>query len=181
MYYYCRECLNMDLSDHNKYDYNECFCSWFRKYFNPNSQACSTHFDQREKSVSGCYLTTIMCEILNEPDDCDILKKMRFFRDSYLQINPEFYPILYEYDQIGPIIKEKLKNDNFKNMISFMMKELYLKPIILNIENKEYDKAIILYREMFLELKNFYKLNDIEIKEENKTKVKQLGHGYFVQ
>lgn len=179
-YCYCNECLNMDLSDINKYDSNECYCSIYHKYINKNDHACSsTNFRYNENlKKSDCYLTTVMCEILNNNDNNYILNTLRMFRDNYLQVNHEFYPILFEYDQIGPIIKRHLLNDSFKHIKSFMMMEIYLKPIVQYIDDGEYEKAINKYKYMVNELKNFYHIEDCCLTNYQINNPKEMGHGY---
>ena len=183
-YCYCRECLNMDLNDRNKYDSNEAYCTERHKYFNPNSRACNNSFVYNENwnksSSSGCYITTAVCDIMNLEDDNIYLEKLRNFRDNYMQKDPRLQEILVEYDIIGPMVSYNLKDDSFRRTISFMMLELYIKPITKLLDNQKYTEAILKYQEMTENLRTFYKIDkpDINI---NEIDTHDIGKGHKIK
>lgn len=172
---YCYECLKMDLSDRNKYDNEKAYCTGYNRYIDIHDRACSKYFiyDESKKSPSGCYLTTTMCEILNFDDDNILLNTLRDFRENYLKKNKELLPILFEYDIVGPIISNCIKNDPKRLNISKCLFKNYIRPVVCLIKQNKYNEAINLYKEMTNNLKILYAI-DIEAKEYNYN-IKTLG------
>ena len=176
-YCYCRECLCMDLKDRNKYDLNEAWCSAWRKYFNPNDKACSRYFqydESRKPNAGGCYLTTIIHNILEMSDDSYALTTLRNFRNNYMLNNPDLYVMLIEYDVIGPKIASFLANDPQRKDIANVFYKAYILPTIEKIANKKYDEAISLYQDMTNKLKNLYNV-DSTIDKKLDINIKTLG------
>lgn len=102
-------------------------------------------------SPSGCYITTIICEILGYDDNCEVLNVLRNFRDKYLKLNLDKYlGILQQYDFIGPIISEGLRNLEDKEKFSLMLLKNYLIPCTKEIKNNNYEMAILIYKEMVM-------------------------------
>ena len=176
-YCYCRECVCMDLKDRNRYDSNEAWCSAWRKYFNPNDKACSRYFqyDESKKNTSGgCYLTTIICDTLGMPDNGYALKTLRDFRNNYMLNHPETYPMLIEYDVVGPKIANALNHDPCKTIIAYDLYQTHILPIIDEIIFKNFNEAIRKYQDMTNKLKNFYQI-DTTIVRKLDIKIKTLG------
>lgn len=174
---YCRECECMDLDDRCSYNSNKAWCSAYHKYFNPNEHACSTYFQyaqNREKQSGGCYLTTIIHNILDMPDNGYALNVLRNFRDEYMLNHPETYIMLVEYDIIGPKIAKALQNDPLNKIIAKTFYETHIKPITNLVNMKEYDIAIIKYQDMTNKLKNYYQI-DTTIDKKLDIKTKTLG------
>lgn len=178
-YCFCRECMKMNLKDINRYDNQECYCTQYHRYINKNDKACSLHFEYNEtlSKQSGCYITTAICKQMGLEDNCEYLNKLRNFRENVLKKDPNYYYILYEYDIIGPIICENLKEDPFKNIRSLIILENFIKPIIDLIDNREYTEAINKYTEMVNELKSFYNIPDIDY-ENIDINIDNIGKGY---
>ena len=68
--YWCtKNDCRVDEKTYIKYcrDYNYSSCSIFRKV-----------------DSSGCFITTIVCDILKKPDDDKVMKNLRYFRDNVL-------------------------------------------------------------------------------------------------
>lgn len=174
---YCRECLKMDLSDRNKYDNNEAYCTERKHYYNTNDRACFTYFiydENRNQNSSGCYITTIVCDILKYSDNCNCLNVLRQFRD-YMLTKPSLMSILYEYDVIGPIIAKNILNDQNKEQIATHLYNNYISVVVRLIENKNYDLAIKKYTEMVNLLKKLYNVDiTLNVEEEKVT-----GKGYL--
>lgn len=174
---YCRECLKMDLSDRNRYDNNEAYCTERRHYYNINDRACSTYFEydeNRRSTSSTCYITTIVCNILKYDDNCDCLNTLRKFR-NYMLTQPCLLSILYEYDVIGPIISKYIEEDKNKEQIANNLYNNYIKPTVTLIENKDYSLAINKYTDMVNILKKLYNIDiALTIDEEKIT-----GKGYL--
>lgn len=167
----------MDLKDRWRYDSEKAWCSARREYYNPNDRACSTYFkyDESRKPISGgCYLTTIICNILGMNDHSMYLDYLRRFRDDYMLNNPETYPMLIEYDVVGPKIAEALNSDPCKFTIANDLFQKHILPIIEDINYKNFDVAIKKYENMTNKLKNFYQI-DTTIDRKLDINIKTLG------
>ena len=174
---YCRECECMDMEDAWKYDSSKRYCSERREYYNPNEQACSRmKYDEKRnpKPSSPCYLTTMINNILGMPDDGYTLNTLRSLRDNYMLKHPETYPMLLEYDIIGPRIAKKLQNDPINIYIAREFYNSHILPVTEDVLNRRYEEAIAKYQEMTYKLKNHYNIDDT-ITEEIKVNIKTLG------
>ena len=162
----CSICENLKLSDYrlDYYGKKQCYCKEKCKYIKENSEICrdvlissSNYSRLGSYSPSGCYITTMVCEILGYEDDCELLSTLRKFRDNYLKKNlDKFLPILQQYDFIGPIISNCLRCKEDKEEFSLNILKYYLIPCVREIENNNYDKAIEIYKEMVLLLTNVF-------------------------
>ncbi len=156
------------INDYCSKDYNVSYCPFYQQY-GPKS--------------SGCFITTIICDILNNEDNNEIMNTLRNFRDNVLQENEEYYDILKLYDSIGPIISKLLCNDENREELSKVVLENILKPICIMIKEHKYDDAAEAYRVMTLKFISYYKLkkkynkivdDNYNIKNFNP---KEAGHG----
>lgn len=140
-------------------------------------------YSNSHSSSSGCYLTTMLCNILKMSDNNPFLNKMRAFRDNYLQKNEKYKDILVQYDIIGPEIAKKLNNDKDKIKIAVTYFYTYIKIICKYLDNKEYDKAIKLYIDMTNSLISYYNTNNIVISAEDikNADISKAGHGIYVK
>ena len=141
-HYYCSK----DEKDVDKYTINN-YCDNSLNYRN-----CPIY-------RKGCYLTTAMCDILNLDDHSRTLDTLRDFRDSYMKNNDDCIPLLEDYDRVGPILSEKLLTDKNKSRTAHIMLIEYITPAIKSIDNKDYDNAIEIYKDMTLSLMDYYRLD----------------------
>lgn len=119
-----------------------------------------------EKPSSGCYLTTATCDILGLEDKNIYLQIFRKFRKDYLHHRPECLPILEEYDFVGPVIAQRLMNDENKEQIAQDLLKDYIHPIATNLITKfdgNYDFAIKSYAQMTRELIKRYNLETMAL------------------
>ena len=175
---YCAECLLLDLND-NKWG-NEYYCTKKRKYVDPKSVACNYFIPRKQETGykrSGCYITTIICTILNQPDDCDLLTTLRHFRDNYLKEKKEYLNLLLEYDYVGPIISKLLLQE--PNMIQMAqdLTNIFLLPCYYLIKTNNFDDAIAVYKNMVTALKIRYNLFDIHFNKTTNIPLEELGKG----
>jgi len=173
----CRECECMNMEDQWKYDRSKRYCTEKREYYNPNDRACSKmRYDEKRKPIktSGCYLTTMISNILGFPDNGYALQTLRNFRDGYMAKHPETYPILIEYDIIGPQIAEELRKDPINMYVARMYYNTSIIPIVEHIKHEEYGIAILKYQDMTNRLKNFYHIDE-QIPENINIDIKTLG------
>ena len=194
---YCSECTYLNLESCDLYgkfwcekrlerhsaDEKECnrFC---KAYSRDQSVSNSAYKYSIEHSSSpGCYLTTVMCNILKIPDKNYYLNTMRNFRNNILQKNIKYKEMLVEYDIVGPKIAKYIKNDPIKYDISSSILFRYIKPICLMINENKNEKAIEKYKEMTNKLKIIYNisndsLNNVLIENAN---ILESGHGIYKQ
>ncbi len=80
-----------------------------------NRRVTDSNISSAEKMVtssnSNCFITTAVIDILHEEYGHVLLNKLKHFRNDVLQQNPAWHPILHNYDNIGPQIADKLRND----------------------------------------------------------------------
>lgn len=133
--YYVRYC---------KHDYNRRDCPLYRKYGPYES--------------SGCFITTVTCEILGQQDNSLIMNHLRNFRDNVLQTNEKYYDILKEYDVIGPKLADCIRQDKDREVMANGLYKNVLVPVSQLVNDKDYDKAVETYYVMTLMLINYYGL-----------------------
>lgn len=159
-WYTCADCSYMDLSDTK---YGDAWCGYYREYTNPTRSGCS-HCKVEDRTVgngsAGCYLTTAVVDILGHEDHGYVLESLRNFRENFLRKDKKYFNILKEYDEIGPVIKENMENDEQKKVVANAMLYLRLLPIIENIEKGSNKEAIELYKDMVYVLKEEYNIEN---------------------
>lgn len=153
----------------------------YRRYCRDyNYSDCSVY---KQSSSSGCYLTTMVCNVLKKEDNDFVLDIMRKFRDNYLQKNPKYYDLLKAYDNIGPMIANNIYNDKDKKNLSQKLYDNVLLDISVDIINKNYLDAVKKYQKMTTFLTAYYNLSDIYLTFEecnygfDKVEKNRLGHG----
>lgn len=152
-------------------------CIYLKNCYYPDDTICSYY--QNKKSYvpgGGCYITTIICDMLGFDDKCNILETLRGFRKDVMQTSSEYKEVLYEYDTVGPKISKSIKEDKDLELINGML-DFYILPVVSLIKNKDYKEAIIRYQNMTKSLENYY---GIEYTGEVPTNYdyKNGGHGY---
>ena len=192
----CGTCTYLDLSDGNCYGKYYCnkkcerhlatdtACYSYTKAYSRDSGAIKNaiDFSKGKSSNSGCYITTMLCDILKLSDSNYYLNTLRMFRDNYLSKNEEYKGILVEYDIIGPMICSNLINDKQNKLIAARMFFNYIKPVVSLINDKMYKDAISLYKLMINQLKELYNISySISNEEILNSDIKKSGHGYFVK
>jgi len=191
---YCGECTYLDLSNGDIYGKFYCEKKWERHlatdiecgsfckaYSRDYSTIQNAYRYSNDHNSSGCYLTTMLCNILGMNDNNIYLQSMREFRKNILQKDEKNKFLLVEYDIIGPKIAEYLNNDPSKEMIAKNYFTSYIKPITALINEQKYELAINIYIFMTNSLKNLYNLNYISISdiEIENADIKQSGHGTY--
>ena len=125
---------------------------------------------------SGCYITTVVCKILEEKDNCFCLRWLRFFRDKVLKQDEKYAELLYQYDHLGPQISYYLMLDPYKEELAHVLLDYYIKPITEFIIHKHYDEAIENYIQMTKELQKRYSIDQIDYNNEYQD-LTNAGHG----
>ena len=130
----------------------------------------------------GCYLTTVLCEILKANDNNPFLNTMRSFRGNILQKDDKYKQLLVEYDIIGPEIAKNLINDPLKYQIAANAFGKYIKPITDLIRKKDYEQAVNMYVEMTNKLKSFYNIETtVSINAIKEADINYSGHGVYTK
>lgn len=173
----CGECALYDSKGTVKWG-NEHYCEKEGKYYPPTKQACSSFIKNNQKEGyqrAGCYITTIVCNILGYADDCELLNILRDFRENYLKQNSEYLPLLIEYDQIGPIISNAISNDPDAIIAAIETTRNFLIPCVQAIKSQKFAKAIEIYKSMVLLLKIKYNLLGVAIDYTTPEPIETLG------
>ena len=175
---HCGSCINFEDKNGGPYDktnadYIKGYCTWFKSYYYPDDQ-CDSHYRLRGGSGGGCYITTIICEVLDQEDTCDSLETLRSFRNNVLQKDSKYSGILHEYDAVGPKIAQELRQEEKDFVLDLY--HGFIVPIISDIKGKRNAEAVSKYIVMTRALEETY-----GISYENKIPVtydyKQGGHG----
>ncbi len=168
----CGICENLDLTKTKRDYYGKTtyYCKAKRDYVKMDKEVCPSTLITRGNysrlgsyKPSGCYITTIMCEILGYSDDCEILTVMRAFRDEYLKLHAEYIPILLEYDQIGPKICEKIREDEDNYRLALEAMKYYLLPCASAYKSGNPLEALKIYQNMIQRLRIMYGLESFVI------------------
>ena len=123
------------------------YCSYIRSYYYPGDKTC-VHYS---KGNSGCYITTIVCDILELPDDCGLLETLRNFRSNVLQKEPKYKKVLYEYDVVGPQIAKCLMEDYIEKEDKEMANGLlncFILPTVDRIKEGRNTEAVKIYTQL---------------------------------
>lgn len=194
MSYQCAECTYLDLNSgdcygkfycERKYERHfasdpECgrFCRAYSRDYGTIQNALEY---SNSHTSSGCYITTMLCNILMISDDYLHLNEMRNFRNKTLQKDDKYKELLVEYDIIGPKIAEFLSKDPLKEKLAIQLFFKYIVPIIKAIKSQNNDEAVNLYVAMTNFLKDLYGLNGVSISkmEIDAADINKSGHGSY--
>ena len=127
---------------------------------------------------NSCYITTIICQILKLPDDYPLLQKLRNFRDNVLLKNKTYTYLLQEYEVISSLLGELLKQDKKSLKLCRNLVIMYIGPMITFIDMKNYESALITYRQMINLLKETYGITG-KMEEVKNYDYQKGGHGYI--
>lgn len=152
-------------------------CIYLKGCYYPDDSICSYYKDKSSYLPGGgCYITTIVCDMLGFDDKCNILETLRGFRKNVMQKNTEYKDVLYEYDVAGPEIAKAIKEDNDLELIHGML-DFYILPVVGLIRNNNYKEAVARYKNMTKALENYYGIEYNGLVPTNYD-YKNGGHGY---
>lgn len=156
----CGDCDYLNYKD-TKWGGEKVWCNNKGCYTKPGDPACNlySYHNHNYGTSSSCYLTTLMCDILNYEDNCKILNTLRGLRNNYMKKEVDCFDLLDEYKLFGPEICEKINKDKNKKIVALTMLKHYIEPAIKKINSKEYDEAIDIYIEMTNHLINKYDID----------------------
>ena len=154
-------------------------CGSFCEAYSRSNSARSNmiDFSKEYNNGSGCYLTTIMCKILNYPDNNYYLNTLRDFRDNVMKKNPEYIMLLVTYDTIGPMISYNLSIDKNRKDIATAFFGNYITKAVDAINEEKYGEAINIYKGMTFSLAERYNINvNLVSPDTDNIDIKNLGH-----
>lgn len=133
--------------------------SFCEAYGRSTSARENMYNNSRGHSSSGCYITTIMCSILGLPNDNYYLQTLRNFRDNVLKKDAKHFPLLIQYDKIGPIIASHLEQDENNKEIAQMLFTNYIERTVTALEEGKNTTAINIYIGMTMALEERYQID----------------------
>ena len=148
-------------------DYYRMYC-----YADYNRRDCPLHRKYGPYESSGCFITTVVHNILGYQDNCQVLNDFRCFRDDILQKNSQYIEGLKEYDSIGPKIACNLYHDKDAKDMAEMTYQLDLLKVHKYYLQGEYDKAYLYYCKMTRDLISYYGMD------EEYEQLKKSNYGY---
>ena len=155
----------------------EGFCEAYRRSYE-TAKSLRENAKDSSSSGSGCFITTVVCEILGYADGSKELQSLRTFRDSVLQKDAKYKKILAIYDVIGPAIVSKIRSEKCKKQICKNLFELSIKKVCELVEESKYSEAIDLYMDMTYLLMRAYGIqDDIDNNYIDNMDVEKSGHG----
>lgn len=148
MVFNCYDCALMDLKDSSRYDRSQYYCSYFRKYYKPDSRACRHAIPRR-------YVTSTICDILNTKE------KEEYFNTfdnvcTYMEQDEEYSKLLEIYDITGPLVSSCLYNSENSKQVAKIALETAIKPAYNKVKEGKIDDAINIYIEMIINLEKLY-------------------------
>lgn len=114
-----------------------------------------SYYKPIRKHDSKCFITSSTLQALGlKEDNCYTLETFRNYRDNWLV---KYHPnLVSEYYEIAPRIVKSINLRKDNNKIYKEIWNKYLKLCLILLEQKEFEKAKIKYKEMVNNLKNLY-------------------------
>lgn len=157
---------------------NEPKCYNFCEAYSRSNTARENMISVSQNANSGCYLTTIVCKLLNHQDNNYYLNTLRYFRNNIMQTNPAYFPLLLTYDIVGPEISKKLETDPNNKIIATTFFNNYIEKAVRAIEEGKNENAINIYTDMTKTLADHYQIIIPTMEVNANINPKELGHGY---
>lgn len=151
-------------------------CIYLKNCYYPDDKICSYYKEKSYNPGGGCYITTIVCDILGYDDKSPVLETLRSFRTNIMQQDPKYAPILHEYDTVGPQIANCLRQEE-PGLVS-MIFEKYIGPTAKLINDNKHNEAVNKYKEMTKSLEDYYGIRYDGIVPSDYDYTKG-GHGYM--
>lgn len=104
----------------------------------------------------GCYLTSACMYAKSLEDNCYELETLRHFRDTWLKQTADGEALIKKYYEVAPKIVSAINETMDSKSIYEMIYEKMVRPCVEFIEQKEFEKALELYKSMTLQLEEEY-------------------------
>ena len=187
----CGECLKLDLKNQSRWNDKEYYCREKCRYMNVSDSEANycRYFSYNGGNKnnnggyrpSGCYITTIVVDILGYEDNCEVLQTLRNWRENYLKTKIEHLPILFEYDIVGPLIAKYISLEKNKYQLCLGLMKYFLIPCVNLIKENKLEEAVEVYKNMVLHLKDNYAIVDITINIPDEYSLEDIGKGRIRQ
>ncbi len=130
-----------------------------------------------EFKQSGCYITTVICDILGYNDNCETLNILRLFRENILKCDFKYTDLLLQYDLVGPEISAHLKTmeDNYE--YSLKLYHSFLIPCVYAIKEGYVVEAVKIYKNMVTTLCETFNIELVSPKRDMEYDARTLGKG----
>lgn len=193
----CSECTYLDLDKEYSCNDGRFWCDAKYEWHYANEASCwryctaykrsdsvaksyKQHSESCQSSSSICYISTIF-EILGLSDEHVYLNVLREFRKRELQNNEKYRELLVDYDVIGPIIANNLKQLPNKEIVAkTLFKEI--KIIVTMIINNKNLEAIKVYNSMMKSLIDRFQIINKPTEEQiQNADINKSGHGVYVK
>ena len=133
------KCANCDEHEDTENSW-QIYCGYYKSYFD-KTETCQHHSRiKRSEDSENCYITTIVCSLMEEKDKCSVLETLRDFRKNVMQKDPKYKDILYEYDTVGPQIAKNLEENQEYDLANGLL-GFYIIPTVYLIREKCYNKS----------------------------------------
>ena len=157
-------------------------CTGISRYVSPFDKRYYCNHDRNRSSSSSsstppCFITTMICNVLGYSDDCELLNILRNFRENYLKRTVQYIPLLLEYDQVGPIISQKIQEYNNQENLCLYLTKHFLYPCVVAIKEEKYEDAILTYEDLVITLKELFNIPNINIEIPKNVDMNILGKG----
>lgn len=177
----CQYCNNWDKRNQKTSSRLACWCREVRSYKEPNEgRNCRYASSAPGYEFKGYYITTAALDVCDYKEDCEILQLIKYLRYDYMEQNPENLKLLKEYDIVGPIIAEHLKEENNNVEICLNLIQHYIMPTAIYVKSGFYDKAIEVYKSMvdYLKIKYSVLPESIELECNNLSEINKKETGF---
>ncbi len=132
-------------------------CESWAAHF-PDSHIKSAGFDEINSGFKNklCYITTAVCDGMHKPENCDELRKLKEYRDSYLAKQPDGQKIIDLYYDIAPTIVKRIGRSGDPDMVYNHLWTEYIDPCIKLIDEGKNEECRELYSVMVKKLSREY-------------------------
>jgi hypothetical protein len=115
-----------------------------------------TFIELTKDADDDCFLTTACVKALHKADNCEELMKLRQFRDTHLLHSEMGKNLVKEYYTIAPSIVQNINKQSNALPVYTQIYSKMIQPTLQHIEQKEFEKAIELYKNYTYALKTEY-------------------------
>lgn len=155
----CGSCVYMNTNDYVGHKDN-CYCTYRRQYYNLKDSKCSYYRYDSNKDYYDLnhrwHVVSAVLQLLDCTDDALGIKALHDFRVDVLEKDSRFADVLQVYDVVGPFLANRLLHNPNAVLFSSVLVKRWLKPINLQVEEGEYDEAILKYARMIDSMAKHY-------------------------
>lgn len=106
--------------------------------------------------IGGCFLTSACVQARSLPDDCEELKTLRDFRDSYMMSTEQGRQEVEQYYSVAPEIVAAINQSPEAKKIWGELFSMVIAPAVAYIQQGDLSKAHQLYKDCVLRLQERY-------------------------